>query len=167
MKAGKWIYLLSVALMGCTQQQKTEDFSWSSFTTQLKVNGIIPYQQSVKEVVEKLGKPDSIIKKMYHFNGITYFKYNTDSLHLNGVDFTKCPETFVISGKLKLSGNTRVVDIKDDHPINLNSEMDSADTTKFQLIGISHTITPASSFWALRFNKESGRLVRMELMLFD
>lgn len=157
---------MSVALMGCAQQQKTEDFNWSDFTTQLKVNSVIPYQQSIKGVIEKLGKPDSIIKKMYHFNGITYFKYSTDSLHLNEVDFVKCPETFVTSGKLKLSGNTLIDDISDYHPTNLNSEANS-DTSKFQVVGISHTVTPASSFWTLHFNKQSGRLVKMELMLFD
>lgn len=166
MKTGKWIYLLSVALMGCAHQQKTEDFSWSNFTIQLKLNGLIPYQQSFKNVIAQLGNPDSTVKGKYYFNGVSYRKYGNDSLRLNAIDFIKCPENFVTSGKLKLSGNTLIDDISDYHPTNLNSEANS-DTSKFQVVGISHTVTPASSFWTLHFNKQSGRLVKMELMLFD
>jgi hypothetical protein len=167
MKLSKWICLFSIALMACTQQPKTEDFSHSIFTTHLKLNGIIPYQQSLKDVVEKLGKPDSVVKDRYYFNGVSYYKYNTDSVHLNGVDFIKCPETFVASGNLKLSVNTQITDIKDYHLTDLTSEMDSADIAKYQLMGISGTVTPAYNFWALSFNRQTGRLIKMELMLFD
>jgi hypothetical protein len=140
MKLSKWICLFSIALMACTQQPKTEDFSHSIFTTHLKLNGIIPYQQSLKDVVEKLGKPDSVVKDRYYFNGVTYYKYNTDSVHLNGVDFIKCPEIFVSSGKLKLTGNTRITDIQSYYPVDLTVDMDGSDTTKYQVIGISHTV---------------------------
>jgi hypothetical protein len=167
MKPLSILCLLIFAFIACTSNQKQNDFDSSSFILNLKLNGVIPYQQALKSVIEKLGRPDSIVNNRYYFSGVSYRKYGNDSVRLNTVDFIKCPETFVSSGKLKLNGDTHISDLKAYPTIDLNSELKDTDTVKYQLLGISNTLTPGYSFWTLRFDRHTGRLTKMELLLAD
>lgn len=168
---------------GSTVSAKTDTTLNSEYLDwyKVKLNGSIPMLSGFKATSQSLGKPDSVVIPNYedisvsYFNGekfkYVYYKglqFETvkDSLAFRKADFSKDTSLYFTSDKIRLGHSTSLNDFKKIFPKAGDKDLSGVDSENV-VIGLDVAKSPVEDKWMFWFNRDGGKLIKIEYFIPD
>lgn len=171
----KWDLLLFLLLgIACNQKTKKagdkEYMDWGS----AKINGAIPMISNVKQVEDKLGKPDSLIKaganvdksEYYFIKGLRFEKHN-DTLVFSRIDFRNDTTDYLVCGNVKFDHLATLNYFGRFFPKSFNNELSGTDMDKYIVVGLDDLEHSRGSGWMFYFNEDRSKLLWIDHYVAD
>lgn len=161
-----------------TFNAKSQDLKTLDYIDTLKINGLINFNSSLTELYRKFGEPTSRYSPDYemcgdgfdtifYFNGITFYYLNwnkrnintenPDYIWLDCVHFNPDDEIAINTGKVALTKNTLLDEIRNTYPISYRNRITKDSETVIKISACKECHEDA--YFTLFFNNE--RLVKI------
>ncbi|HTK18151.1 MAG TPA: hypothetical protein VL442_01495 [Mucilaginibacter sp.] len=189
MKPNLILQLLCLFILACHSPKKQEGSNQSPSVNKIdssnkeyldwntvRLNGTIPMITNYKDVVSKLGMPDSIGKlsagvngSFYHkkfqecyFKGLAFEKYS-DTLVFSKIDFRKAKAAYLGDNKIMFGSTSTDSYFHKLFPYSfLNTELTGTDMDKYLFISLPTSSKNTSDGWIFTFELETGALLSIE-----
>ena len=148
----------------------------------VKLNGTIAMLSNIENTREQIGKPDSIITPKYEdvsasfFNGNTFkyvyykgleFETENDSLAFSRVDFSKNPDLYLTTDKIKLSSTTSLDEFKKLFPKSVKDQLPARASDTYATFRLNVAKGNTDDAWVLEFDTITGKLLNVEYFIPD